>query len=233
MFEINEVTEARLASITNRVEKHGDDEVPAVSLGIEITTGNTFLDSLDVHLKPALYTPKDDEPTLPHVEIAMPLLRCATIDRVTLDRSFEGWTLSIDDTVDTADRMTFGGCKVDKFTVEPKQGGTVVLRFRVGTSDVDAERLGALAMHNGQSIWILLNAPEPQGELIDGTTQAFERDHPPLFDDSPDDDADGEGSDLDAGQPDPEPVPARRTRTKRGRDATEAFLASQAGEPLQ
>lgn len=35
MFEIHEFTEARLATVTARSEKHGDDDVPAVSLGID------------------------------------------------------------------------------------------------------------------------------------------------------------------------------------------------------
>lgn len=223
MFQITEYTEARLATITNRVEKHGDDDKPAVSLGIEIETANTILDSIDKTLRHTLFKPKPDaEPELPGLEESTPVLRCNSIDRVTLPTKLEGWTLDVDDGIDETEPMSFGGCKVDKLNVEPKQGGSIVLRLRIGTSDIDAERLGKLGMHNGQAIWIQLRKPEkaPDTPAIDGTPEAFRRDHPeatdlwaaeggaPGPDDEgagtydegeagPDDDPDGEGSDAD------------------------------------
>ena len=42
MFEIQEFTEARLASVTNRIEKHGDEDVPAVSLTVEFRSVPLF-----------------------------------------------------------------------------------------------------------------------------------------------------------------------------------------------
>lgn len=74
--------------------------------------------------------------------------------------------------------MEFARGKVDKVTVDAKQGGSVVLRFKFGTSDVDADRLGKLGMHNGQAVWIQLLKPIPKEEAIDGTVEAFESDHP-------------------------------------------------------
>lgn len=178
MFEITEFTEAHVASVTNRQETHGDDKVPAVSIGLELTVANTMLDIIDPKLREALYKAVDDQEQLPGVEPATPVLRCNSIDRVVLPTSHEGWTLKIDDSFDESDPMTFGKVKVDKFSVEPKQGGSVVLRMRCGTSDIDADRLGKLGMHNGQSIWLTLNAPEKPAPAIDGSVDAFNRDHP-------------------------------------------------------
>ena len=258
MFELRNTTQARLASINRRVEKHGDEYCPAVSLGIEITTGNQILDLLDASLRRTLYRATDNQPMLPGVEVSTPLLNCDVIDRVVLEKKFEGWNLSVDDSIDADNPMCLGGCKVDKFSIEPQQGGTVVLRFRVGTSDVDAEKLGALAMHNGQSIWILLTAPEDKpdeknsGGAIDGSVESFEKDHPGLFPPPGDDETDGEGSEIDSGlgeseehreanaeatagndghKPDGNVFGAPRTpRTKRGRDATAAFIANAISE---
>lgn len=170
MFKIETFTEATLRSITNRVEKHGDDEKPAVSLGIELVAENTLLDAIDPTLREAMFKAKPDaEPELPGMPPSTPILRCNSIERVTLPTKHEGWTLTVDDGIDDTDSMAFGGCKVDKFSVEPQQGGSIVLRFRVGTSDVDAERLGWLGMHNGESIWLKLTPPEKPQEAIDGT----------------------------------------------------------------
>lgn len=178
MFEITEFTEARLTAVTNRIEKHGDEDVPAVSLSVELTTANTILDDIDPGLRHALYKAVDSQDELPGVEPATPVLRTNSIDKVSLTTSHEGWRLFVDDGIDDTTPMAFGGVKVDKLSVDAKQGGSIVLKMRLGTSDVDAEKLGKLGMHNGQSIWVQLLKPEKAADVIDGSTEAFERDHP-------------------------------------------------------
>lgn len=179
MFEITEFIQAHLCSVTNRSEKHGDEDVPAVSLGLELTTANTILDLIDPGLRHALFKAKpDSEPELPGVEATTPVLRCNSIDHVKLTTSHEGWRLLVDDGIDDTKPMTFASVKVDKLSVDAKQGGSVTIKMRLGTSDVDAERLGKLAFQNGQAIWVQLLKPEKKTEAIDGTVEAFERDHP-------------------------------------------------------
>ena len=252
MFQIPEFTPARVASITNRVEKHGDDEKPAVSLSLEIEAENTILDQIDPKIREALFKPKpDEEPELPGVEQSTPVLRCNSIDRVTLPTKHEGWTLGIDAGIGgDAEPMKFGSVKADKFSVEPKQGGSIVLRLRVGTSDVDAERLGWLGMHNGEDIWITLIPPKPKLEAIDGTVghpgkqpgtdagELFAAEHG-----GPEDEP-GEGGETDAGQASKDALDAvgspfgsreaelqaeaaagASKRTARGREATRKALA--------
>ena len=162
VFELTTPTEARLASVTPRVEKHGDDDVPAVSISVEIETANTVLDLIDPTIREALYKAKPDAtPELPGVDASTPVLRCNSVERVKLTTVHEGWTLHIHHTIDeTQPPMAFGSVKVDNFSVEAKQGGTVVLRLRCGTSDVDAARIGWLGVHNGQAITIALLAPK-------------------------------------------------------------------------
>lgn len=217
MFQITETTEAALTAVTNRTEKHGDEDVPAVSLQVSIEAANTLLDCIDPAIRQALYKAVEGQDQLPGVEPSTPVLRCNSFGTLEIDRAHEGWTLEIDQGIDEAEPMTFTGCKVDKFKVDAKQGGSVVLRLRIGTSDVDADRLGALAMHNGQAIFMRLIAPKPKAEAIDGTQAAFEADHPDagdMFADAhggPEDDApDGEGSDPDASAQ--ATKPARRGR---------------------
>lgn len=184
MFQIQESTEATLTAVTNRVEKHGDEDVPAVSLQVSIETANTLLDSIDPTLRGALYTPKPDaEPELDGVEPSTPVLRCNSVDRMTLTTKHEGWTLAIDAGIEgDVEPMTFGGVKVDKLSVEPKQGGSIVLRMRLVTSDVDADKLGWLGMHNGEAIWIKLTPPKKAPDAIDGSNEAFTKDHPDATD---------------------------------------------------
>jgi hypothetical protein len=179
MLEIEEFTEAKIA-VQNRTEKHGDEEVPAVTLGFEITAANTLLDLIDPALRHCLYKAVDNgqQPDLPDVEPSTPVLRSNAIDLVKLTTVHEGWRLLVDDGIDETTPMEFSRGKVDKVTVDAKQGGSVVLKFKFGTSDVDAERLGKLGMHNGQAVWIQLLKPLPKEEAIDGTQEAFDADHP-------------------------------------------------------
>lgn len=165
MLQILEMTEAKLATLTPRSEKHGDDEKPAVSLGLELTTSNEILDLIDKELAPRLFKHSDSKP-LPGVRDALTVLACNSIERATLAVKHEGWTLAVDDGIDDSKPLSFGSCKVDKVSVEPMQGGSIVLRMRVGTSDLDAAKSGMLGMHVGQSIWITLTAPKP-GEAKD------------------------------------------------------------------
>lgn len=253
MFNIATMTEVHVASVTNRTEVHGEERVPAVSIGLELEAANTLLDIIDPKIREALYKAADDQEDLPGVEKSTPVLRCNSFERHTLPTSCEGWTLQVDDGIDDTVPMTFGGVKVDKFSVEAKQGGTIVLRFRAGTSDVDADKLGKLAMHNGQSIWITLTAPKPGEEpRKSAPVDEGEPDATDLFTgDSGDgpDETDGEGSETDADASRPQPdgswpfpnrennsleappqsattevVQGRGSRTARGRAATKAAL---------
>ena len=178
MLQITEFTQAALTSVTNRIEKHGDDDKPAVTLMVEITAPNTLLDTIDPGLRHALYKAKpDSEPELPGVEQSTPVLRTNCIDSVALTVAHEGWSLHLDDGIDETDPIIFGSVKVDRLKVDAKQGGSIVLKLRMGTSDVDADRLGMLGMHNGQDIWMKLLPPEKPaagateatGAEIDGT----------------------------------------------------------------
>lgn len=221
MFQILEFTEALLATVTNRVEKHGDDDKPAVSLGIEITSGNQILDLIDPKLRPTLYTRPDDQPDLDGIEKVLQVLRCNSIDRVLLPTRHEGWSLAVEDGIDDTKPMNFGSCKLDKFSVEPKQGGTIVLRFRVGTSDVDADKLGKLAMHNAQGIWIMLTAPKPGDEKKAEPAPKGDPDATDLFaggDGDPDDEGDGDADEEGDGEPSP--------------SGTKATLSSEAAWPF-
>lgn len=168
-FEILTPTDATLTSVTPRTEKHGDEDVFAISLGLKVTAPNTLLDTLAPGLRDSLYKAVEGQEQLPGVEPATPLLRCKVIDTLALAACFEGWTIAIDHGIDESDPITLGGAKVDKFRVVPSEGGSVSIAFRVGSNDIDAAEAGLLCSHLGQGISFTLKAPEARKE---GTTEA-------------------------------------------------------------
>ena len=69
---------------------------------------------------------------------------CSGFTSCALSACYEGWTLSIDHGIDEDDPIVIGACKVDAFKVEPSEGGSVDLQFRVGSSAVSREDAGLL-----------------------------------------------------------------------------------------
>ena len=183
-FELVTKTPATLSSVTPRIEKHGDADVPAVTLGLRITASNTLLDLLAPGLLAMLYMPAEHEPEqgeLPEVEQAtsMPLLRVRGIDVLHLKAELLGWALAIEYGIDESSAIHLGQCKVDKLRVTPAEGGSIELALRIGTRDVDEESMGRMTMLLGHEINITLIAPVRDGApVIDGTVDAFTRDHP-------------------------------------------------------
>lgn len=182
-FQLLAATAAKLTSFTPRIEKHGDDSVPAVSLGLTITGPNTLLDALQPGLRDALYKAPEGQETLPGVEGSTPLLRTRALERIKL-RTAEmiGWRLIVEHGIGDDSAVDLHDCKVDKFLLEPFEGGSVQLSFRVGTSDIDENYLGCLGMKLGQEVQIQLHAPQPKPAAIDGTVEAFKADHPDAAD---------------------------------------------------
>ncbi len=225
MFELTTATEALLKTFTPRTEKHGDDEVSAASLGLKITGPNTLLDIVQPGVRDMLYKAAESQDQLPGVDPHTPLLRAKGVETVKLAACFEGWTLKIDHGLDGGDPFVIGSSKVDKFVVTPHEGGSVEIDFRVGSSDIDETEAGWLYGHQKHDITITLHAPVKPADAIDGTTEAFERDHPEasaadLFaaeHGGPEDD-DSEGGEPDADGEQDEPKP----RGRRARKAAEA-----------
>lgn len=140
IFELKTPTTALLASVTNRSEHHGDDHVPAVSLGLTIQTSAKVLDMLAPELAP--------------------VLGVAGVESVALATACEGWTLAIEGGINDASTITLGGCRLDNFRVAPLNDGLVELRLRVASHDLTPLTLGAIGMRVQQDIVVTLRAPK-------------------------------------------------------------------------
>jgi hypothetical protein len=182
-FEFLEPQSAVLTTLTPRTERHGDEDVFAVSFGLTIEGPNTLLDKLSPTLRQALYKPADEATDqLPGVDVPTPLLRASGIDLLTLKGALQGWTIGIEHGIEEEPAIVLGDAKVDNFRVRPKQGGTVELMFRVGSNDIDTTEAGLLCGKLKQEIAFTLKAPEIKSDAkpIDGTGAEFRRDHPLL-----------------------------------------------------
>lgn len=184
MLEFHVPTPVTIVSVTPRREMHGEEKTPALSLGIRYKGPNTVLDALDAGLTSMLYMGVDshnsgqleiEEARVSH----LPKLRSAALGSIAIKGEFVGWKLVVKYGIDDTTSVVLVDCKLDKVrVVEICEGGTVELRFRIGTSKVDERMVGQLAMLMDQEVPVLLSGPKVAGAAIDGSVEAFKRDHP-------------------------------------------------------
>lgn len=192
MFELTTTTECELTQFTGRTQKSGRDDVPAVSFRLKITNAkNTMLDMLSKTIRETVYAPIEGQEQLPDVEVTTPVLRCPDMKTWKSEVVHEGWKLFIARGVnDEATGLQMEKCKLDEFTFDLYQGGHLDCEFRVSTADVDEEGAGMLWGRQKRKVFVQVHAPElpaagateATGAEIDGTTAAFEADHPDATD---------------------------------------------------
>lgn len=189
MLQFLEPRDAHMTTFTGRTEKHGDEWIPAVSFGFKITGANTLLDLLSPTLRLTLYSPVEGQEQLPGVELTTPLLRSKDIETIPLGIEYEGWTCTVEHGIDSTSAIVLGDSKVKVQSVKVYEGGTVDIIGSVSSSDVNAEEAGLLWSKQKTEISLILKAPEPKVDAIDGTVAAFQADHPDqhslLDDDAP------------------------------------------------
>ena len=190
-FELPEGTYILITKATPRKEHHGDDLVQAISLRLAWTTTNESLNKLHPQLKDMIFWKQPSEEAQERIEGVpeiTPNLRCPTVATpLKVDVDFSGYTLTIDHGIDESSALQLYQCTMDKFTVDPKEGGSVTIAWSLSSNkQVTPELVGALCGLEGEEVTVALAAPEVQADAIDGTQAAFEKDHPggagPLFD---------------------------------------------------
>ena len=165
-FEIEDFTPVKITSVNPRSERHGPEELhPAVDLHISLTTGNNILTALDGKLLDALYTKNANadqggQQNLEGVEEVsnLPNLKFPLMGALKWKKDLIGYTLTVQHGVGSDIVLT--GCKVNNFTIDPKEGGSVDLKFRVQSSDVDERTLGKLGLLVQNEVDVMLLAPE-------------------------------------------------------------------------
>ena len=170
-FEIEDFKPAKLASINIRSEKHGPDALnPAVDLTYTMDVPNTMLAVFDGHLLSALYFRSEaaagdgKQEEIDGMEAAsLPNLRFPFMGAIRWGKEFAGFTHTIQHGLGGKSDIHLMDCKVNGFKLEPKEGGTVALTFRVQCStSLNEKTMGKLALLAQNEVPIMLVAPETE-----------------------------------------------------------------------
>lgn len=165
MFAL-EKTRAKLTQINPRTEKHGDQDVPAADLKIQMTDGNGILSHFHPTLRSFLYEKEDGQ--LEGVEALTQRRFGSLIERLRLDHKIIGAEVVIGFGLGGASDICLGPVDVDGFAVELMEGGSVCLTYRVKATPT-GEQIKSLYQVLGGEIDITVTPPtDPQGSLLDG-----------------------------------------------------------------
>lgn len=179
-FELKNFSPVKGKTINIRSENHGSDHVIAVDWAVSMEVPNTFLNKLDSALLPMFYKPAEQEgdaaaaqPQLEGVEevSSLPLLRSTNVKfPLALNFEFVGYQVTVDRGLGGKSNLVMLEAKVNKFTVDCKEGGTAVVSFRIQATGLNEETRGQLSSYiKGATTAIALKPPEMKQEPIDGT----------------------------------------------------------------
>lgn len=157
--------QARIGSVTNVTEKHGDEDVPAMSVGLHFVAGPAHIDGLDKGLRRSMFrkATKEEAPqtelegTVEHGGLNKVLF--PHVGPINWTEVFTGYTMKVGSGLTTTDtEKVIKDVKVSKIRLEPKDGGSVVTKLSAHF-EVDETLAGALAVSQGKTIELTLEPP--------------------------------------------------------------------------
>lgn len=179
LFNLPHDTECELTAFVGRTQKAGKDDVPAVSFRLKLTSvRNDLLDLFSPTMRLTVYAPVEGQEQLPGVELTTPILRSKDLKHWAPETCLEGWTVVVARGITEESALQMGTCKVDDFRFDFFEGGHMDVDFRVSTADCDEAGAGMLWGRQKRKVFVTVTPPEAPAKAIDGTTEAFERDHP-------------------------------------------------------
>lgn len=171
-FELDTPTTAKLTDIIVLSDKDRAPETnPGSGLDFVMTIGNDVLTMFDGFLRGMLFTknanssPPSGQGTLDGVAPVSDLPNLTEIGkklgRFTWDLELTGYTLTCDRGLGGAkSNIELSDCKLTNWSFQPKEGGSVVVKFRAESPDVSAKTHGDLALLKTREFPITLVAPE-------------------------------------------------------------------------
>lgn len=162
MFELFQQT-VKLSNLNPRAEKHGEDTKPALDLKIEVTCASAILAYFHPELRQHLFK-RDDNPDLVDQVIegdGMTALRYPKMGAIKWDWEGAGYRATVDYGMGGVSNIVLDEVKIDHFTIEALNGGSVSIAFRI-IAHPDADDVGKLCEFIQREIVLDLLPPAPQ-----------------------------------------------------------------------
>lgn len=181
MFQLPNDTECELTSFIGRTQKSGPDDVPAVTFRLKLAgVSNILLDLFSQTIRHTIYKAVEGQDQLPGVEEVTPLLQSKDLTDWAPETCLEGWHVIVARGIGDDSALQMHTCKIDNFRFALFEGGHMDVDFRVSTADVDEAGAGMLWGRQKRKVFVMITAPQvaENSPPIDGSVDAFKRDHP-------------------------------------------------------
>lgn len=179
LFPLPAQSRLKLTKATPRKETHGKELVQAISLRLEWwPTDNAAVNLLHEGLQDLLWWVPSEaaaQANLDGVPAVKKHRRVPTLHMpLKVEAAFSGYTVVVEHGIDETTELELYACALDKFEVDAKEGGSVVVRWSLATNkQVTPQLVGVLCGLEGTEIVATLTPPEPgteaTGAAIDGT----------------------------------------------------------------
>ncbi len=182
-FDLPAQCRVKLTKATPRKETHGKDLVQAISLRLEWwPTDNAAVNLLHDGLQDALWWVPPEAAAQAQLDGVPPVKKHRRVPTMAMpikvELSLSGYTLTIDHGIDDSTALEFYSATLDKFEVEAKEGGSAVIRWSLASNkQITPQLVGALCGLEGCEVVVTLTPPKPDA-VIDGSKEAFQKDHP-------------------------------------------------------
>ena len=176
MFEVHEQP-AHVANFNPRAEKHGDENVLAADIKLELTCHSSALDAFNPNLRQLLYREPatGEQPSLPFGGDSADrctALRVPQLAPLAWNEYFPGYRLQIVKGMGLQDPIDLVEVELSGFKFEALDGGSVLITCRA-TCHPDADQSGQLCELIQEDVEITLMPPAPaavaqtsQGDLV-------------------------------------------------------------------
>ncbi|MFD1558310.1 hypothetical protein ACFSHT_22215 [Paraburkholderia silviterrae] len=150
----------KLLHVNLRTEKHGDQEVPAIDLRFRYTASNNSLVMFSPTLKSSLFEKEDSpqkqiNPDPDHLTV----VKNPKMGPVRWDETYECARVVIHIGASGKEDVVLNDCKVNKWLIEVKAGGTVIYEYRV-QANANEKEIAKIAGLLNHEIFVTL---DPEG----------------------------------------------------------------------
>lgn len=165
MFALKQTV--KVNNVNCRSELHGDEYKLATDISITVNVSNDMLGEFHPSLKSFLFE-KDDNPKQNELNLGdtdrLTKLRFPLLSPLKYGWEGEGYELFVEHGVSRNSGVLMIDCKIDHFTLEPKEGGTVAIKFRA-IAHPREEDIGKLVSTIQQEVGIELEPPTVDKQL--------------------------------------------------------------------
>jgi len=185
LFSLPNNTECVLTTFVGRTQKSGPEDVPAVTFRLKMASvSNMLLDLFSKTIRHTVYRAVEGQEQLPGMEDTTPILQSKDLTDWAPDTCLEGWRVIVARGIGDDSALQMGSCKVDDFRFSFLDGGHMDVDFRISTADVDEDGAGMLWGRQKRKVFVMITEPEaPSAKpAIDGSVEAFKKDHPEFAD---------------------------------------------------